>query len=127
MLVFSTDIYLSFHEHFKKNIEKFKDTEGVIGFRKSQKERQCSGQKDKERTDNDVQNTTQKRQCSGQKEKERTDNDVQNTTQKIKDWATLTPLNQTIRKKIHSSRNTMSKTQDQSRQCDFRKTTTLLL
>ena len=105
MLVFSTDIYLSFHEHFKKNIEKFKDTEGVIGFRKSQKERQCSGQKDKERTDNDV----------------------QNTTQKIKDWATLTPLNQTIRKKIHSSRNTMSKTQDQSRQCDFRKTTTLLL
>ena len=127
MLVFSTDIYLSFHEHFKKNIEKFKDTEGVIGFRKSQKERQCSGQKEKERTDNDVQNTTQKRQCSGQKNKERTDNDVQNTTQKIKDWATLTPLNQTIRKKLHSSRNTMSKTQDQSRQCDFRKTTTLLL
>ena len=89
--------------------------------------RQCSGQKEKERTDNDVQNTTPKRQCSGQKDKERTDNDVQNTTQKIKDWATLTPLNQTIRKKIHSSRNTMSKTQDQSRQCDFRKTTTPLL
>jgi hypothetical protein len=41
-------------------IEKFEDTKGIIGNRKSKKECQCNGQQKMDnRTNNDIQNTTQ--------------------------------------------------------------------
>ena len=41
-------------------IEKFEDTKGIIGSRKSKKECQCNGQQKMDnRTNNDLQNTTQ--------------------------------------------------------------------
>ena len=96
-----------------------KDIKGVIRRRKPKKNRQCNGKKKTDqRTNNDLQNTTEKnrqyngkkktdkwtnndlqnttekdRQYNGQKKRDkRTNNDLQNITQKAKDRATLTPL-----------------------------------
>jgi hypothetical protein len=68
------------------NRDEFEDTKWVIKSLRSKKDKQCNGQKkEKERTKNDQQNTTQKTKDRAARTPLKTNNDRQNTTQKTKD------------------------------------------